>query len=111
MSYPRRGKADRLELGSWNVVCYQCGRKFKASQMRKHWQGYWVCPEHWEQRHPQDFVQATSDDMAPPWSQPMPADTFTEFCTPNGTTAIADFAVADCAIADFVSPMFDPTIA
>jgi len=75
MSYPSKGRADFLELGDWNAVCFQCGRKRKASTMVKHWQGYWVCPEHWEARHPQDFVRGIKDIMTPPWVQPM-SDTF-----------------------------------
>ena len=70
------GKADYLELGDWNAVCYECGRKFKASQLLRHWQGYYVCKEHWEPRQPQDFVRSINDVQTPPWVQPMPADTF-----------------------------------
>lgn len=70
------GRADYLALGDWNVQCYQCGRKRKASMLKKHWQGFWVCPEHWEPRHPQDFVRNTTDNMTPPWSQPQPAPRF-----------------------------------
>ena len=76
------GRADFLQLGDWNVQCYQCGRKRKGSTMKKHWQGYWVCPEHWEPRHPQDFVRNVPDDMTPPWSQPQPEPVFT---IPRGT--------------------------
>lgn len=72
------GRADYLALGDWNVQCYQCGRKRKASMLKKHWQGFWVCPEHWEPRHPQDFVRNTTDNMTPPWSQPQPTPQFTE---------------------------------
>lgn len=104
------GRADFLRLGDWNVVCFRCGRKRKASSMAKQWQGYYVCPEHWEPRQPQDFVRGVPDFPAPPWAQPETADTFVAFCTPNGQTAIADFAVADCAIADYISPAFDPTV-
>lgn len=71
------GRADYLALGDWNAVCYQCGRKRKASELRKHWQGYYVCPEHWEPRQTQDFVRSVPDNQTPPWAQPMPADTFT----------------------------------
>jgi len=70
------GRADFLNLGDWNTQCYQCGRKRKASTMKKHWQGYWVCSEHWEPRHPQDFVRNVTDNMTPPWSQPQPAPQF-----------------------------------
>lgn len=70
------GRADFFEDGGWNCVCYQCGRKRKASMMKRHWQGYWVCPEHWEPRQPQDFVRSVPDVQTPPWAQPMPADIF-----------------------------------
>ena len=70
------GRADYLALGDHNAVCYECGRKRKASELKKHWQGYWVCPEHWEPRQPQDFVRSVPDVITPPWTQPMPADVF-----------------------------------
>lgn len=76
MTTPPKGRADYLALGDWNVVCYECGRKRKASYMKRHWQGYYVCPEHWEVRHPQDFVRGIADVQTPPWTQPMPPDEF-----------------------------------
>lgn len=77
MGFPSKGKADYLALGDYNAVCYQCGRKFKASTLKRHWQGYYVCPEHWEPRQPQDFARAVPENITPPWTQPMPADDFT----------------------------------
>jgi len=64
------GQSDYLKLGDWNAQCFRCGAKRKASEMRKQWQGYWVCPEHWEARHPQDFVRGIPDIPSVPWSQP-----------------------------------------
>ena len=110
MSYPGRGRADFLELGDWNALCFECGRKRKASTMLKHWQGYYVCPEHWESRHPQDFVRSVPDVQTPPWTQPPPADLFRYTCTFNGVTAIAGWAIAGCAVNGFISPNFDPTV-
>jgi hypothetical protein len=81
MAYPQKGRADFLDLGDWNAVCYQCGRKRKASMLRRHWQGYYVCPEHWEPRQPQDFVRGVQDIQTPPWTQPMPADVFVSVTT------------------------------
>jgi hypothetical protein len=69
-----RGPEDYLKLGDWNAVCYQCGRKKKAGELWKYWEGYYVCPEHWEVRQPQDFVRGVPDTQTPPWTQPMPAD-------------------------------------
>lgn len=70
------GKADFLRLGDHNAQCYECGRKFKASELKRHWQGYYVCPDHWEPRQPQDFVRGTKDIQAPGWTQPQPAPVF-----------------------------------
>lgn len=103
MARPMRGRADYLELGDYNAVCYECGRKRKASTLLKHWQGYYVCPEHWEMRHPQDFVRSVRDDMTVPWQQP-PEDTFIEVCTWEGRMGVADVGICDCAICDFVAP-------
>lgn len=74
MSYPGAGRADQLVLGDWNAVCYQCGRKRKASTLVRHWQGYYVCSEHWEPRQPQDFVRSVPDVQTPPWTQPMESE-------------------------------------
>lgn len=66
------GSADHLVLGDWNVQCYQCGRKAKASKMERNWQGYYVHPEHNEPRQPQDFVRGIPDNQTVPWAQPWP---------------------------------------
>ena len=104
------GIADQLELGSWNVVCYECGNKRKSSYMLRHWQGYYLCPEHWEYRQPQDFVRAKADQQAPAWAQPMPQDTFASTCDINGNTAVSDCAVSDCVTSDYVAPGFNPIV-
>lgn len=61
--------ADYLRLGDYNAACFECGRKFKASDLKRHWRGYYVCSEHWEPRHPQDFVGAVPNTTTPPWVQ------------------------------------------
>jgi hypothetical protein len=104
------GQVDHFIPGDWNAVCYECGRKRKASQLRRHWQGYWVCPEHWEARHPQDFVRGVPERATPPWVQPMPGDSFTAVCEPNGLSAVPGFAQPGCATPGYLSPMFDSSI-
>lgn len=96
-----KGKADYYAPGDWNAVCYECGRKFKASQLLRHWQGYYVCRKHWEPRHPQDFVTNVPDQQTPPWSQKMPQDQFVTVCSLTGRSGIADYAIADCWIVAF----------
>jgi len=102
-----RGRADYLYLGDWNAVCFECGRKRKASTMKQHWQGYYVCPEHWEPRQPQDFVRSMPDVQTPPWTQE-PNSTLINYCSFNGRSAVAGVGVGGCAICGFVSPMFNP---
>lgn len=105
------GRADYLALGDWNAVCYQCGRKRKASTMKKHWQGYYVCPEHWEPRQTQDFVRSVPDIQTPPWAQPMPADTFRLTCSSEDQSAIPRRAEPGCVRPGFISPFYDPSLA
>jgi len=65
------GRGDGLRDGDWNAMCWQCGRKRKAGDLMKYWQGFWTCPEHWETRQPQDFARGVEDVQTPPWVQPM----------------------------------------
>ncbi len=71
------GRADFLQLGDWNTVCYQCGFKAKASTLVRNWQGYYVHPEHNEPRQAQDFVRGVPDNQTAPWVQPAPAAIYT----------------------------------
>ena len=106
-----KGVADYYSHGEFNAICDVCGSKFKASYLRKRWDGLMVCQDDFEQRHPQDFVRGVADIQMTPWSRVEQADVFTnDFCTPNGMTAICDYAVADCCICEYISPIFDPAI-
>lgn len=78
MSGQVKGRADYLLLGDWNAACSMCGRKRKASQLVRNWQGLYRCPSHNEPRQPQDFVRNVKDVMTVPWAQPE-QNTFTEF--------------------------------
>lgn len=60
--------------GEWNVICDQCGRKYKASKLQRRWDGLMVCQDDWETRHPQDFVRAVKDSPALPYTRPEPTD-------------------------------------
>lgn len=93
--------ANSLILGNWNALCDSCGRRFKASELQKRWDGLMVCREDFEQRHHSDFLRVQKEKIAVDWVRPYPAqDTFVGYCTTEGRSSIADLAVADCAIAD-----------
>ena len=97
MSGPTKGRADYYAFGDWNVACSMCGRKRKASMMVKNWQGMWRCPEHNEERQPQDFVRGVPDNMTPPFIQPQ-TDTDIEICTFNGVSAIPGVSLPGCMV-------------
>lgn len=101
-----QGEADYLALGDWNTICFRCGSKFKASVMRKNWQGYWTCTRCWEPRHPQDFATGIKEVTTPPWTQPPNADKFAlaSTCVPNDRTAVPGYAMPGCVIPGFLDP-------
>src|SRR3982751_4345958 len=93
--------ADFYRLGDWNAACFRCGRKFKASMLQKTWQGYWVCKDDWQPRHPQDFVKNEPDVQTPPWSQPQ-TDEFLAFCGINSRSSVSGFSVGGCWVTGLV---------
>jgi hypothetical protein len=95
-----------LVLGDWNAICDQCGRKFKASQLRKRWDGYMVCKEDWETRHPQDFVRPRPDSGKVPWTRP------SNDLNPDGTPRVSVAPTFNCSGATLViyNPLFEATI-
>jgi hypothetical protein len=96
------GRADYWKIGDWNALCDVCGFKRKASEMKLRWDGLYVCPEDWEPRQPQDFVRGVPDNQTPPWTRPVPPPIFASFCTLQGRSGLAGFAVAGCSIVGLV---------
>jgi hypothetical protein len=70
------GRRDYYKKGDWNAICYVCGFKRKASEMKLRWDGVYTCKEDWEIRQPQDFVRGVPEEQPLPWSQSEPPDTF-----------------------------------
>jgi hypothetical protein len=72
------GNIGYYKPGDNNAVCDRCGRPFKASMLKKTWDGLWVCQRDWEPRHPQDFVKSVKDDqtvkISRPWTDPVFVD-------------------------------------
>ena len=63
-----------LKLGDWNAVCEVCDFEFKASELRKRWDGAYVCKEDYEPRHPSDFYRGRTEDTSVPWTRPEAAE-------------------------------------
>jgi hypothetical protein len=90
-------------MGQWKVVCSMCGMDRKSGDMVKNWQGQWRCPEHNEERHPQDFVREIARESVPDFIQ-KPEDINIDACDIVEISAIAGGAVAGCVITGYVHP-------
>ena len=70
-------KKNHFISGEWNVICDVCSKKIKAHDAKLRWDGFIVCPDDFENRHPQDFVKAQTDKITVPFTRPIPTLTFT----------------------------------
>lgn len=70
------GHADRLVLGDWNIYCSMCGRKMKAGESVRNWQGMYRHSYHDEPRQPQDFARGVAEHMEVPFAQPLADNNF-----------------------------------
>ena len=93
--------------GQFNVTCDVCSRKIKAGQAKKRWDGFIVCPDDFETRHPQDFVRARQDKITVPFSRPIPTllsidvpyiSTGDTICTYAGRQALPNEGIPGCMI-------------
>jgi len=57
-------------LGDYNFICDKCGMKRKASTGKTQWDGLFVCPQCYDIRHPQDFIEGIPDDQSVPIARP-----------------------------------------
>ena len=62
--------------GEHNITCDVCSKKVKSGLIKKRWDGFLVCPDDFEMRHPQDFVRARQDKISVPFTRPRPVDVF-----------------------------------
>lgn len=92
----------------YNALCDVCGFKFKNWQLRKRWDGFMVCKDDWEARHPMDFYRSRNDVHQLPFTRPdnngidvSPTYTYPPGYPPTGgavaATPRADFARSDTA--------------
>jgi hypothetical protein len=98
----RKTRNPGFEPGNHWLICDRCGCAVRSMLAKVTWEGYVVCPDDWEPRHPQDFVRAKFDRIAPEGLiRPEEGEGtlfISPFCSTN--TAICDVAIADCAICD-----------
>jgi hypothetical protein len=86
------------KAGNWNAICDVCSFKFKATELKKRWDGLMVCEKDFELDHPQKYLRVREDRTSVPWVRPRPADVFVPVCTVNGSSAIPGYAIPGCMI-------------
>ncbi len=79
------GKADYWKDGDYNARCDQCYEKYKASELRRQWDGIMVCYRCLDPRHPQDLIRPPRPEQPPAWTRPSPPPIFISGATnPSG---------------------------
>lgn len=61
-----------LRSYEYNGICDICGFKFKNKDLFRRWDGYIVCKDDYETRHPLDFYRNRDDFHKLPWIRPEP---------------------------------------
>ena len=84
-----------FDPGNWNLICDVCGQKYKASEIKKRWDGLFVCAQDYEERHIQDFIRVKPDKITVPFIR-KPEDTFLVTCDVWGKHSNSDYGRADC---------------
>jgi hypothetical protein len=62
--------------GDWWILCDSCNKKIQASKAKHRWDGFIVCSDCFETRHPQDFIRTRADKISVPFSRPRSTDTY-----------------------------------
>lgn len=85
------GRADYWKPNDYNAICDVCGFKYKASELRKRWDGVMTCPDDWEPRHPQDFVRGVKDSHPLPFTRTEGIDEFVQVGGVDAATFLVVF--------------------
>lgn len=94
-----------FKSGDWNAVCDVCGFRFKASQLKKRWDGLMVCAEDFEHRHPQELRKPIKETFQLPFRRPETDVLIGPVCNIFTSQSKADWSAADCAQADRNDPI------
>lgn len=68
--------SNKAIKGQWNCICPVCGFKKKSGDMKRRWDGVWVCADDWETRHPSDLIRIQPENTSVPFSLPEQPDKF-----------------------------------
>lgn len=86
--------------GTWRAICDRCGFEFPSDELKETWEGFMVCKNDYETKHPLLDIKIKPERVAPPWTRPEGEDRFILICNIISSSAYTGLAVADCARAD-----------
>lgn len=89
--------------GNWKFACHVCGFWFASEDIKKRWDGLYVCDKDWEPRHPQTLIKVRGESAVPAFVNKDPnPDIFVTgaVCDITTISAYADLGTADCMQAD-----------
>ena len=90
--------------GDWNLLCDVCSKKIKASEAKKRWDGFIVCSDDYEERHPLDFARVTPDKIRVPYVRSQAADSFLIACTLAKKSGYVGHGGTGCMIVGNTTP-------
>jgi hypothetical protein len=85
--------------GDWNIHCDVCSKKIKASEAKHRWDGFIVCADDYEERHPLDFVRTVPDNIRVPFIRKQADDQFlVSSCTIWTSSGYVGFGSVGCMV-------------
>jgi hypothetical protein len=84
-----------FQSGTWNLICDVCGKKIKACDSKKRWDGLIVCHKDFEFDHPQKFLRVRSDPRAVPYNRHEAPDVFIIINDPTTPYVVPIYMDAD----------------
>jgi len=73
----------------------------RSSQAKRTWDGLIVAPEHWEPRHPQDFVRVRAENASAKGLVNTEPDDIYVSKTCSTREAVAGIAITGCALVGY----------
>jgi len=81
----------------WKFTCHVCGFWYPSTEIKKRWDGLYVCDKDYETRHPQTLIKVRGERAFPDIVSSDGTDQFIQFCDINGSAGYAGMGTAGCA--------------
>ncbi len=83
--------------GNWKFSCHVCGMWYPSGEIKKRWDGLYVCHKDWEVKHPQLFIKVRAETAVPSYISKDGEPEYIFYCSIEGSSGYAGLAEAGCA--------------